>query len=134
VIYLDPTKIAFTNGAKIATHDADGYTAIDGSSNFAYYRADVANLVTSSNEGSFRANGLTISQTSGNYQTNVSSAQVLVSGGSAEGKLYAGGLYIESGGKYVQITPPGDDAFFQSVTVCVNGEQKTAKVLMTTPI
>jgi hypothetical protein len=72
VIYLDPTKIEFTNGAKIATHDADGYTAINGPSNFAYYRADVANLVTSSNEGSFRADRLEITQTSGGVSARLS--------------------------------------------------------------
>jgi hypothetical protein len=72
VVDLNSEEIVFTDGSKTATHDADGYTAIDGSSNFAYYRADVANLVTSSNEGSFRADRLELTQTSGDVSAILS--------------------------------------------------------------
>lgn len=49
-------------------------------------------------------------------------------------QLYAGGLYMNDGSNFVDIKPPdGKDAYFQQVSVCIDGETKTAYVLMTNP-
>ena len=134
-IYLDPTQIVFTDGAKTATHDADGYTAINGTSNFAYYRADVANLVTSSNEGSFRADRLVISQTSGSNSATLFSTELSVISGSSEARIYAGGATVSNSSSSVQITPPGENAYFQSIDyIDSNFDVQSVKVLATAPI
>jgi hypothetical protein len=52
---------------------------------------------------------------------------------SAEGHMWAGGIYLYDGANYVDIQPPGANASFQSVSLCIDGVQKTAMVLMTNP-
>ena len=46
---------------------------------------------------------------------------------------YAGGLYLDDGSNYVDIQPPGENCYFQPVSICVDGEALTAYVLMSTP-
>lgn len=47
--------------------------------------------------------------------------------------LYVAGLFLDDGDSTVYIAPPGEDCQFRQVSVCVDGEAKTAWVLMSEP-
>ena len=125
----------FTDGAFVATHNAQGFEAVNGSSAFGYYRSDEANLVTSSNEGRFTASELALTQTSGSVSARLTPSGLSVNSGSSSAQIYAGGATIGDGGSSVQITPPGADAYFQSIDyVDSNFDVQSVKVLATAPI
>lgn len=63
---------------------------------------------------------------------NVSSRNIVISNLT---QLYQGGIYLDNGSGFVDIKPPegSKNAYFQKVSLCVDGQTKTAYVLMTLP-
>jgi hypothetical protein len=47
--------------------------------------------------------------------------------------LSPGDLYLNDGETWVDISPPGEDCYFQQVEFCADGETRTAYVLMSEP-
>lgn len=47
--------------------------------------------------------------------------------------LSVANLFLDDGSSWVDIAPPGENCYFQEVSICVDGEAKTAYVLMSEP-
>jgi hypothetical protein len=122
--YLNKSTLSIWSGS-----GATGSVSVGTASFGAVFRTDTG----TGKNANYSAVEASISDTSGNTATlNTTGLQVHAGGGS-QGKIWAGGVYVNDGGNYVNITPPGKDAYFQSMSFCVDGTTKTAMVLMTTP-
>jgi hypothetical protein len=150
---LTGSKLTYTGGSDSAVYKLDGvYINSSGDGSFldkkelgmwesagASFRAYASGMVRL-NDGQDRTSdympgALSLREAGGGTSTltNYDLAIVGTSNGST-GRLYVGGLYLNDGNNHVTIAPPyGNDAFFQSVKVCVGGQEKTAYVLMSTP-
>lgn len=146
-------SLSFVSGSKSVVHKLDGsyYTNATGGSLLEWDRLSIwgdsgqtatigmgltgASVDLQDGNGNrVTANHSNINCTDGTSTANIMPSQINVAdGASGQGKLWAGGLYLSDGSSWVNIAPPGEDAYFQQVTVCVNDEQKTAWVLMTEP-
>jgi hypothetical protein len=104
-----------------------GVTASDGF----YYSALDTTSVKLYDEGLF-----VVYPGGGKINLDKTNLELRVDGTLNSGYVYLSGegLKMSKGGDTVDITVPrGEDASFQKITLCINGETKTAWVLMTDP-
>jgi hypothetical protein len=150
---LTSSKLTYTGGSDSAVYKLDGvYINSSGDGSFldkkelnmwesagASFRAYASGMVRL-NDGqggtsTYTPGAFSLTQAGGGTAA-LTNYELSIVGGSANatGKLYVGGLYLNDGSNHVTIVPPyGEDAYFQSVKVCVGGQEKTAYVLMSTP-
>ena len=133
-IDLDPTQIVFTDESRTATHNADGFTAVDGTSYTGSVTANSIGVASNSGNSDLSDTYLQINSTGGGY-AKLTPSELSVNSGSSSAQIYAGGATIDDGGSSVQITPPGEDAYFQSIDyIDSNFDVQSVKVLATVPI
>jgi len=121
--------IATSSNAKMQVFNSSGWAEIFASGSQVNFAASLNNdyaYLTQNTLSIEYANGDSATVNPGEAWLNYSSGAWL--------QLYGGGVYMNDGSNYVDIQPPsGKDAYFRQVTLCVNGESKTAYFLMTEP-
>jgi hypothetical protein len=132
---MDPAGFSVAKGSDFAAMARSGLTVKDSTNKTASVGPNWIEVQGGNNKGTFSNAGLTVrSSSSWSALNGVGSLQL--SDGSGTAVISQNSLYLTDGSKYINMDVAGlggKDAYWQTITVCVDGVDKTMKVLGTTP-